>query len=77
MDGSRTTHMYRTYGSRVMQEQLPRSGCRGAVAEKSYFSFPRTCDGLVITSVGINSFMTSIDLNIVGLAPLASYFLYE
>ena len=30
MDGSRATHMYRTYGSRAMQEQLPRSSCRGA-----------------------------------------------
>ena len=34
MDGSRTTHMYRTYGSRVTQEQLPRSGCRVAIAEE-------------------------------------------
>ena len=33
-DGSRVMHMYRMYGSRVMQEQLPRSSCQGAIADK-------------------------------------------
>jgi len=35
MDGSRATHMYRTYGIRATQEQLPRSSCRGAIADAS------------------------------------------
>ena len=42
MDGSRTAHMYRTYGSRAMQELLPRSGCRGAVAEVRSTNFARS-----------------------------------
>ena len=37
MDGSRTTHMYRTYGIRAMQELLPRSNYRGAEALAGVF----------------------------------------
>jgi len=52
MGVGRTMHMYRTYGIRAMQEQLPRSNCR--VGSTDLFRIISTTEKIIINNTNNN-----------------------